>query len=344
MTTIPFGRGPQKDPLLAQASDLPQEIAPPRDLWPAIAAKLAEQSPAAPRRFAWPMTLAAGFLIAAVSALLTWGLMRDPDLELRLGGRQSVLRAARLLADAPRGLLTFAPWGKEVRALDSTGVTLWTHPGGQGIDDVWPADLDGDGLDEVIVGYNGGTGLQVLDHEGKPRWSDTTIGNVWYVTAGEIEGGGRPEVITTSASGKVHIFDATGRKLRDLDAGLYGNMVRFAPAAESGKPGTIIVGGTSDEGEALAALAANGTPLWHLALSDGKGHIDAALVAPGKPWLAALLRDGRVVVVELGKGTIIAQSTGEASRGDIAWIETKDAPLLVFTTATGLSAYRIAVP
>jgi hypothetical protein len=80
MTTIPFGRGPQKDPLLAQASDLPQEIAPPRDLWPAIAAKLAEQSPAAPRRFAWPAALAAGFLIAAVSALLTWGLMRDPDL------------------------------------------------------------------------------------------------------------------------------------------------------------------------------------------------------------------------------------------------------------------------
>jgi hypothetical protein len=79
MKTIPFGRGPQKDPLLAQASNLPQEIAPPRDLWPAIAAKLSEQSRAAPRRYGWPAALAAGFLIAAVSALLTWGLMRDPD-------------------------------------------------------------------------------------------------------------------------------------------------------------------------------------------------------------------------------------------------------------------------
>lgn len=78
MTTIPFGRGSQKDPLLAQASNLPQEITPPRDLWPAIAAKLSEQSRAAPRRIRWPAALAAGFLVAAVSALLTWGLMRDP--------------------------------------------------------------------------------------------------------------------------------------------------------------------------------------------------------------------------------------------------------------------------
>jgi len=78
MTTIPFGRGPRKDSLLAQASNLPQEIAPPRDLWPAIAAKLSKQSRAAPRRFGWPAALAAGFLVAAISALLTWGLMRDP--------------------------------------------------------------------------------------------------------------------------------------------------------------------------------------------------------------------------------------------------------------------------
>jgi len=79
MTTIPFGRGSQKDPLLAQALSLPQEIAPRRDLWPAIAARLSEQPPAASRRFSWPAALAAGFLVAAVSALLTWSLMRDPE-------------------------------------------------------------------------------------------------------------------------------------------------------------------------------------------------------------------------------------------------------------------------
>jgi len=79
VTTIPFGREPRdRDELLAQASRLPEEIAPTRDLWPAIAARLSEQTPATPRRFSWPLALAAGFLVASISALLTWGLMHEP--------------------------------------------------------------------------------------------------------------------------------------------------------------------------------------------------------------------------------------------------------------------------
>jgi len=81
MNTIPFGpRNPPEDPLLAKAAELPKDVEPPRDLWPGIAARLGE----APREatgkdFRWPMALAAGFLVASVSALLTWSLMRAPE-------------------------------------------------------------------------------------------------------------------------------------------------------------------------------------------------------------------------------------------------------------------------
>lgn len=79
MTTLPFGpRDEPPDPLLARASDLPKEVAPPRDLWPGIAARIAE--PPARRRtraFGWPAALAAAVLVASVSALLTWSLMGD---------------------------------------------------------------------------------------------------------------------------------------------------------------------------------------------------------------------------------------------------------------------------
>lgn len=81
MTTIPFGpRNGQTDPLLAKAAELPQDVAPPRDLWPAIDARLAAEPQRRPERagsFGWPAALAAGFVVACVSALLTWGLMRD---------------------------------------------------------------------------------------------------------------------------------------------------------------------------------------------------------------------------------------------------------------------------
>ena len=259
---------------------------------------------------------------------------------LKLGTSGGALRIANLIGEAPRELLAFSRWGHEVRALDSSGLELWKHPGGQGIDDVWPADLDGDGLDEAIIGYNGGTGLHVLDHQGKPLWSHTKIGNVWHVCAGEIEGGGALEVITTSAEGKVHIFGATGKKLRDLDPGLYGNMVRFAPGA-AGQPGKILAGGSSDEGEALVALDASGKKLWQVALGDRESHIDAATMAPGRSWLAVFLRGGRLVVLDTENGAIIAKSSGEAAHGDVAWIETKETPLVVVTSSAGLSAYRV---
>ena len=78
MTTLRFDpRGREPDPVLAKAAELPKDIAPARDLWPGIAARLRE-SPQRVTHFSWPMALAAGLLVATVSALLTWGLVREP--------------------------------------------------------------------------------------------------------------------------------------------------------------------------------------------------------------------------------------------------------------------------
>jgi hypothetical protein len=79
MNTVPFGpRNPPEDPLLAKAAELPKEIEPAHDLWPGIASRLGEAPrEVRERRFSWPMALAAGFAVAAVSALLTWGVVRE---------------------------------------------------------------------------------------------------------------------------------------------------------------------------------------------------------------------------------------------------------------------------
>jgi hypothetical protein len=81
MSTIPFGpRNPPEDPLLAKAAELPKDVEPARDLWPGIAARLGEAPRAAQRPgLRWPMALAAGFVVASVSAILTWSLLRAPE-------------------------------------------------------------------------------------------------------------------------------------------------------------------------------------------------------------------------------------------------------------------------
>lgn len=78
MTTLQFtDRNREQDPLLAKAAELPKDIAPAQDLWPGVRARL-DGTPERARTFGWPMALAAGVVAAAVSALLTWGLMREP--------------------------------------------------------------------------------------------------------------------------------------------------------------------------------------------------------------------------------------------------------------------------
>lgn len=96
MTTIPFGPRRDDDPWMAKARALPRDIAPARDLWPGIAARLGkEERRTAAHAFGWPMALAAGVVVAAVSALLTWGLLREPD--ATAGGDMPAITESALL-------------------------------------------------------------------------------------------------------------------------------------------------------------------------------------------------------------------------------------------------------
>ena len=99
MNTIPFGpRNPSEDPLLAKAAALPKDVEPPHDLWPGIAARLGEAPrETRPRGFRWPMALAAGFLVASVSALLTWSLVRAPDAALQRVRRDAAVTGLQRL-------------------------------------------------------------------------------------------------------------------------------------------------------------------------------------------------------------------------------------------------------
>jgi len=61
-----------QESLDAQLARLPRALPPARDLWPAI------EAATRPRRlWQWPTRLAAGLLVAAISAALTWNVVRQ---------------------------------------------------------------------------------------------------------------------------------------------------------------------------------------------------------------------------------------------------------------------------
>ncbi|MBT8130807.1 MAG: hypothetical protein KJO35_00945 [Gammaproteobacteria bacterium] len=69
----------QKDPLMRKVAELPSEISPTKDLWPGIAARLSDPVTVQPGKRRWPLAVAAGIALVALSSLLTWTIMQPND-------------------------------------------------------------------------------------------------------------------------------------------------------------------------------------------------------------------------------------------------------------------------
>ncbi|MGC8639592.1 MAG: DUF2092 domain-containing protein [Isosphaeraceae bacterium] len=261
------------------------------------------------------------------------------------GADHGSARFARL-AEGAEGLLSFRTWGHTVLAAKIDGTKVWEESGGHGIDDVWAVDLNGDGVDEVIVGYNGSTGLHVFSAEGKRLWKRTDLANVWHVCAGDVDGDGKPEVVTTSAAGKVHVFDPSdGTPKQTLDAGIYANMVRTAPGRSilGAKGAVLLASGSGESGEAMVAMGGDGKVYWTLKFPSDVRTCDSLSVAPDGNWAVVGLRGGRVCVVELAKGRIIAQITGQGMIPSVAWVlpAGTSSPLVVVASGSEVNAFRV---
>jgi hypothetical protein len=235
-----------------------------------------------------------------------------------------------------------------IGARTASGTLLWSYTDvTTAPTDVWPVDLDGDQSDEVIVGYGGSTGVHVLNSKGQLLWKSTAIGNVWHVAGGDVRGNGAPQVVTTSAAGRVHVFNDSGTAKIDLDAGVYANMVRVGKILPGDSAATIVAGGTTSDNKSavLTALTADGTKKWSLQLqAPGRPSLNAAYFAPGRPWLALGMSTGVVHVVDAQRGVLIATADGFGLSPELSWLAGKDgaAPLLVVSTRNvGLTAYRI---
>ncbi|MNB76284.1 FG-GAP repeat protein [compost metagenome] len=148
-------------------------------------------------------------------------------------------------------------------ALDKNLQLLWTHEGNVG-HYPWVSDLDGDGRDEVMAGYD------LLDADGKLKWSchdlDDHADCLWV---GDVNGDGLPELVV---GGSVTVmYDRNGQELWRYEGSIESQHLalgRFCPEL----PGLQIAGldrmVREDDGkglkgkDAMFLLDQNGRELW----------------------------------------------------------------------------------
>lgn len=94
--------------------------------------------------------------------------------------------------------------------LAEDGRRLWQPNPLNGMDDLAAGDLDGDGVPEFVVGYNGDGGLHRLDATGRPVWQ-AEDGNVWHVEIVDTDGDGKAEIVHSNAGGELTVREPDGR-------------------------------------------------------------------------------------------------------------------------------------
>lgn len=117
------------------------------------------------------------------------------------------------------GFLCRGFWGADVKMFDSGGKTLWSYsPGMLGIDDATAGNLGGS--HRVVVGFNGGGGVRLLDMKGKELWKQDD-GNVWHVEIAESDKKAGEVILHSNARGQLTIRDAKGVVVAQYKPNIY---------------------------------------------------------------------------------------------------------------------------
>ncbi len=153
----------------------------------------------------------------------------DGGLRWAVECKGTAMYSAPVLGDIGAGACVLAGAGDDlIRCISPAGEVLWTQRGvgaGSIEVDLSLADIDGDGVDELVYAHTG-RAIQALNRRGRIIWSTAYSGGdqPFGPSAGDVNGDGWPELLLTQRSGPtLRVLDRTGALMEEHD--LPGGMV-----------------------------------------------------------------------------------------------------------------------
>lgn len=159
-------------------------------------------------------------------------------------------------------LLGYVGWGDRIDVINPAGVKQWSYEDDMGVNGAHWIDIDGDGTDEMLAGFNGGGGLHLISAEGTQIWR-RELGNVWNQATVRTPDG-KVRLLATEAGGVVHIYDGEGNLLEHANPrGDYYTEVAAA-VVDGAETLQLMAGGN----ERVVAMDESGKEIWSTPADD----------------------------------------------------------------------------
>ena len=128
--------------------------------------------------------------------------------------------------------LSRGSWSSPSQLMDHQGKVVWTSPEKSGVDDSDAGDINGDGKLEIVVGYNGGSGVSLFDSTGKLLWNKPD-GNVWDIDMVDTNQDGKLEIVHSNTEAHLNLRDAQGNILQSTEPNSHFSFFTLAPWPDS---------------------------------------------------------------------------------------------------------------